>query len=93
MSQSLDIVLLGLSITSSRGNGHATTYQGLVRELAARGHRVLFPGPSPAERERGKTHSQLPCRTALRVHTAGGAAGQKCQSSLEGAETGEVRLT
>jgi hypothetical protein len=38
----LKIVILGLSITSSWGNGHATTYRGLVRELAARGHRVLF---------------------------------------------------
>ncbi|HUF28014.1 MAG TPA: glycosyltransferase [Gemmatimonadaceae bacterium] len=38
----LDIVFLGLSITSSWGNGHATTYRGLVRELCARGHRVLF---------------------------------------------------
>ncbi len=38
----LDIVILGLSITSSWGNGHATTYRGLVRELHARGHRVLF---------------------------------------------------
>lgn len=39
---SLRIVILGLSITSSWGNGHATTYRGLVRELAARGHDVLF---------------------------------------------------
>ena len=38
----LHIVLLGLSITSSWGNGHATTFRGLVRELAARGHDVLF---------------------------------------------------
>jgi spore maturation protein CgeB len=38
----LDIVILGLSITSSWGNGHATTYRSLVRELDARGHRVLF---------------------------------------------------
>jgi spore maturation protein CgeB len=38
----MDIVILGLSITSSWGNGHATTYRALVRELAARGHRVLF---------------------------------------------------
>jgi spore maturation protein CgeB len=35
-------VFLGLCITSSWGNGHATTYRGLVRELARRGHRVLF---------------------------------------------------
>lgn len=38
----LDLVFLGLAITSSWGNGHATTYRGLLRELAARGHRVLF---------------------------------------------------
>jgi spore maturation protein CgeB len=36
------IVILGLSITSSWGNGHATTYRALVRALAARGHDVLF---------------------------------------------------
>jgi spore maturation protein CgeB len=36
------IVILGLSITSSWGNGHATTYRGLVRELARRRHQVLF---------------------------------------------------
>jgi spore maturation protein CgeB len=41
-SRSLKIVILGLSITSSWGNGHATTYRALVRELAGRGHRVLF---------------------------------------------------
>ncbi len=38
----LKMVLLGLSITSSWGNGHATTYRGLVRELSRRGHEVLF---------------------------------------------------
>lgn len=38
----LRIVILGLSITSSWGNGHATTYRGLVRELEQRGHDVLF---------------------------------------------------
>ena len=36
------IVILGLSITSTWGNGHATTYRGLVRELTRRGHQVLF---------------------------------------------------
>jgi spore maturation protein CgeB len=38
----LDFVFLGLSITSSWGNGHATTYRGLVRELVRRGHRARF---------------------------------------------------
>ena len=38
----MNIVILGLSITSSWGNGHATTYRALVRALASRGHDVLF---------------------------------------------------
>jgi spore maturation protein CgeB len=38
----LDIVIFGLSITSSWGNGHATTYRALVRALAKRGHRITF---------------------------------------------------
>jgi spore maturation protein CgeB len=38
----LEIVILGLSITSSWGNGHATTFRGLVRELHKSGHAVTF---------------------------------------------------
>jgi spore maturation protein CgeB len=38
----MKIVFLGLSITSSWGNGHATTYRGLVRELEKLGHDVVF---------------------------------------------------
>lgn len=38
----LNFVFLGLSITSSWGNGHATTYRALIRELCALGHDVLF---------------------------------------------------
>lgn len=38
----MKITIFGLSITSSWGNGHATTYRSLVRALAARGHDVLF---------------------------------------------------
>lgn len=38
----LDIVILGLSVTSSWGNGHATTFRALIRGLTQRGHKVLF---------------------------------------------------
>jgi len=38
----LQIVVIGLSITSSWGNGHATVYRGLMRELNRRGHQTLF---------------------------------------------------
>lgn len=36
------MVVMGLSITSSWGNGHATTYRGLMKALKQLGHRVLF---------------------------------------------------
>lgn len=38
----LSIVVIGLSVTSSWGNGHATTYRALIDALARRGHRVTF---------------------------------------------------
>ena len=38
----LNIVVFGLSITSSWGNGHATTYRALLKALHARGHTVTF---------------------------------------------------
>lgn len=40
--RSLDLVFLGLSLSSSWGNGHATTYRALLRGLAQLGHRVTF---------------------------------------------------
>src|SRR5215204_2831084 len=38
----MKIVVFGLTISSSWGNGHATLWRGLCRALAARGHRVVF---------------------------------------------------
>jgi spore maturation protein CgeB len=38
----MKLVVLGLSLSSSWGNGHATTYRALLRAFAARGHEVLF---------------------------------------------------
>jgi len=38
----LNIVFVGLTITSSWGNGHATTYRALVKALSGRGHMVTF---------------------------------------------------
>jgi len=38
----MKIVVFGLTISSSWGNGHATLWRGLCRALAARGHKVVF---------------------------------------------------
>lgn len=38
----MKIVIFGLTITSSWGNGHATTFRALARALNARGHHIVF---------------------------------------------------
>lgn len=38
----MNVTILGLSITSSWGNGHASTYRSLIKGLYQRGHNVTF---------------------------------------------------
>ena len=38
----MKLVVLGLSLSSSWGNGHATTYRALLKAFAARAHDILF---------------------------------------------------
>ncbi|HWU92395.1 MAG TPA: SDR family NAD(P)-dependent oxidoreductase [Sphingomicrobium sp.] len=38
----MKLVVLGLSLSSSWGNGHATTFRALLKALATRGHDILF---------------------------------------------------
>ena len=38
----MKIVVLGLSLSSAWGNGHAVTYRALLRAMAGRGHDILF---------------------------------------------------
>jgi spore maturation protein CgeB len=62
----MKIIVLGLSLSSSWGNGHATTFRALLKALAANGHDILF-----LERERPwyAAHRDLPapdfCRLAF----------------------------
>jgi spore maturation protein CgeB len=38
----MKLVIFGLTVSSSWGNGHATIWRGLIRALARRGHDVVF---------------------------------------------------
>ena len=38
----MKLIVLGLSLSSSWGNGHATTFRALLKAYAARGHDILF---------------------------------------------------
>jgi spore maturation protein CgeB len=70
------LVVFGLSVSSSWGNGHATTFRALLGALAARGHRITFwEWDAPWY---GGAHRDLPdppfCRLELYGEWARGAA-------------------
>jgi spore maturation protein CgeB len=65
------LVVLGLSLSSSWGNGHATTYRALLRAFAERGHEVLF-----LERD-------VPWYAAHRDFSSGGGVRLELYGSLE----------
>jgi|GEM_PF-50993 len=65
----LKLVFIGLSLSSSWGNGHATTYRALLKGLAARDHDVVF---LEEDVPWYAAHRDLPdpdfCRFALYAH-------------------------
>ena len=61
----MKIVFYGLTITSSWGNGHATTYRSLCKALAARGHRIDFV---EKDVEWYRSNRDLPAPPYCRVH-------------------------
>ena len=69
--------VLGLSITSSWGNGHATTYRGLVRELArARPRRAV-----PRARRALVRRQPRPARPAVRAAPSSTASSTSCATA------------
>jgi spore maturation protein CgeB len=52
------VVVYGLTVTSSWGNGHATTYRSLLKALDRRGHQVVFV---EKDVEWYRSNRDLPC--------------------------------
>jgi spore maturation protein CgeB len=52
MSNKMQIAFFGSSLVSAYWNGAATYYRGIIRALAARGHRVTFYEPNIYERQK-----------------------------------------
>ncbi|AKF04052.1 CgeB family protein [Sandaracinus amylolyticus] len=66
MTASLDIAFFGSSIVSAYWNGAATYYRGIVRALAARGHRVTFYEPDAYDRQKHRDIDDPPwCRVVV----------------------------
>src|SRR3954470_85773 len=57
MKSSLEIAFFGSSLVSAYWNGAATYYRGILRALAARGHRVTFYEPDAFDRQ---AHRDIP---------------------------------
>lgn len=57
MKTTLEIAFFGSSLVSSYWNGAATYYRGLLRALAASGHRITFYEPDAFERQQ---HRDIP---------------------------------
>ncbi|MGE0310058.1 MAG: glycosyltransferase [Lautropia sp.] len=60
MSTGLDIAIFGSSLVSAYWNGAATYYRGMVRALAARGHRIRFYEPDAFDRQRHRDLADPP---------------------------------
>ncbi|HEX7369399.1 MAG TPA: glycosyltransferase [Rhodanobacteraceae bacterium] len=60
MREKLNIAMFGSSLVSSYWNGAATYYRGVLRALAARGHRIRFYEPDAFERQKHRDIADPP---------------------------------
>ena len=86
---SMKLVIFGLTISSSWGNGHATLWRGLCRALAERGHRVIFFEQDRDYYAAHRDYLDLP-RGKLRLYDAWENARELAQRELEDADVGLV---
>jgi spore maturation protein CgeB len=82
VTDGLDIAFFGSSLVSAYWNGAATYYRGIVRALAARGHRIAFFEPDAYDRQ---AHRDIPdppwARVVVYPATAAGVAGALAEAA------------
>lgn len=71
MPEPLEIAFFGSSLVSAYWNGAATYYRGMLRALAARGHRVTFYEPDAYDRQRHRDIDDPPWARVV-VYSAAG---------------------
>lgn len=85
----MKIVVFGLTISSSWGNGHATLWRALCRALGARGHRVtFFERDVPYYASHRDTADPDGCD--LRLYSSWDEAWRHALDELRGADVGMV---
>jgi spore maturation protein CgeB len=83
------IVVFGLSVSSSWGNGHATIWRGLLRELGRKGHRTVFFERDEPWYSRHRDFGGLP-GLELVLHPGWPAASERAARELADADVGIV---
>ena len=86
----MNIVIFGLAVSSSWGNGHAALWRGLIRALLAAGHRVtFFERDVPYYAENRDLHD-LPDGGALVLYRDWADTLPQARRALAGADVGMV---
>lgn len=85
----MKLVVFGLTISSSWGNGHATLWRGLCRALARRGHRLVFFERDQPYYASARDLDELPGLTLV-LYDSFAEARRRAEQELEHAEAGIV---
>lgn len=78
----MKIVVFGLTVSSSWGNGHATLWRGLCAALSRRGHRVMFFERDTPYYAAARDLTQLPGRSELIIYGDWGEIAQRARWNL-----------
>lgn len=86
----MKIVIFGLTVSSSWGNGHATIWRGLCKALSRRGHRVIFYEKDVPYYSATRDLFALPDGCSLRLYEDFDAIAAEARMELNGADLGLV---
>ncbi|WP_419807020.1 CgeB family protein [Terriglobus sp.] len=85
-----NIVIFGLTVSSSWGNGHATLWRGLLRALGDRGHRITFFEKDVQYYRDARDLTDLPGGGALRLYQDLASIRVEAQRALDDADVAIV---
>lgn len=80
------IVIFGLTVSSSWGNGHATLWRGLLRALGERGHDVTFFEKDVQYYRDARDLTELPGGGALRLYESLAGVRAEAERALDGCD-------
>ena len=86
----MNLVIFGLSVSSSWGNGHAALWRGLIRALLAAGHRVTFFERDVPYYAETRDLTALPEGGRLVFYRDWAEALPQMREALDGADVGMV---